>query len=155
MAMVDRSLWQRIIQQVILEGGHIIRPWFADLQPISLEHGLLEIEVPGGAALSYCRRHAARLFTEAAQAATGRLIGVCFLTAADASAPPDAQADALTAPAPLAEEALIVAPTVQAWAVGGPHQRQADLAAVCVPAEHQVHAVGTGPAHVVRRVRET
>jgi len=106
MAMVDRSLWQRIIQQVILEGGHIIRPWFADLQPISLEHGLLEIEVPSPAALSYCRRHAARLFTEAAQTATGRLIGVCFLTAADASAALDARTDALTAPAPLAEEAL-------------------------------------------------
>jgi len=41
MRAVDRSLWQRMIQQVISEGGHIIRPWFADLEPISLEHGLL------------------------------------------------------------------------------------------------------------------
>ena len=88
MRAVDRSLWQRMIQQVISEGGHIIRPWFADLEPISLEHGLLEIQVPGRKQLAYCRKHATRLFTDAAQAATGRLVGVCFLTRADASTLP-------------------------------------------------------------------
>jgi chromosomal replication initiator protein len=85
MAMVDRMLWQRIIQQVVSEGGTIIRPWFTELEPISLEHGLLEIQVPGPAELGYCRRHAVRLFTEAAQTATGRLVGVCFLTKAVAA----------------------------------------------------------------------
>ncbi len=84
MAIVDRSLWQRIIQQVIAEGGNIIRPWFTQLEPISLEHGLLEIEVPGPEEQQYCRKHAMRLFTEAAQGATGRLIGVSFLTTAEA-----------------------------------------------------------------------
>ncbi|MDY6913296.1 MAG: chromosomal replication initiator protein DnaA [Planctomycetota bacterium] len=82
MAVVEQALWQRIIQRVIAEGGNIIRPWFTKLDPISLEHGLLEIEVPTRREQSYCRRHAARLFTEAAQAATGRLVGVCFLTSA-------------------------------------------------------------------------
>ena len=71
-----------MIQQVVATGGHLIRPWFTQLEPISLEHGLLEIEVPGKAEQQYCQQHATRLFTEAAQAATGRLIGVCFLTAA-------------------------------------------------------------------------
>jgi chromosomal replication initiator protein len=84
MAVVDHSLWERITQQVIHEGGHIIRAWFTELEPISLEHGLLEIQVPGPRELAYCRRHAQQLFTEAAQAATGRLIGVCFLTRAQA-----------------------------------------------------------------------
>ena len=82
MATVDRGLWQQVIQQVVATGGHLIRPWFTQLEPISLEHGLLEIEVPGKAEQQYCQQHATRLFTEAAQAATGRLIGVCFLTAA-------------------------------------------------------------------------
>ena len=101
MAMVDRSLWQRIVEQVISEGGNIIRPWFTELEPISLEHGLLEIEVPGPTELGYCRRHATRLFTEAAQAATGRLVGVCFLTRADLD-PPAAvgPVDELAAPQP-------------------------------------------------------
>ena len=84
MATVDRTLWQRMIQQVIAAGGNIIRPWFTQLEPISLEHGLLEIQVPGPAEQDYCRRHATRLFTEAAQGATGRLVGVCFLTQAEA-----------------------------------------------------------------------
>ncbi len=84
MAMVERSLWQGIIQQVISEGGKIIRPWFTELEPVSLENGLLEIQVPGTEESGYCRRHAMRLFTDAAQAATGRLVGVCFLTKAQA-----------------------------------------------------------------------
>jgi chromosomal replication initiator protein len=82
MAAVDRALWQRIIQQVVSSGGNIIRPWFTELEPLSLEHGLLEIQAPGQAEQEYCRQHATRLFTEAAQAATGRLVGVCFLTSA-------------------------------------------------------------------------
>jgi len=83
MAAVDHSLWQQIIQQVVAEGGNIIRPWFTQLEPIALDHGLLEIEVPGKKEQVYCQRNAARLFTEAAQASTGRLVGVCFLTRAD------------------------------------------------------------------------
>jgi len=87
MVMVDRVVWQRIIERVIRDGGNLIRPWFSDLAPISLDHGLLEIQVPGPAELDYCRRHATRLFTEAAQAATGRLVGVCFLASADDVSP--------------------------------------------------------------------
>jgi chromosomal replication initiator protein len=84
MAIVDRGLWQGIIERVVAVGGNIIRPWFTHLDPIALEHGLLEIRVPGRAEQDYCRRHATQLFTEAAQAATGRLVGVCFLTGAEA-----------------------------------------------------------------------
>ena len=103
MAVVDRPLWQRIIQQVVSEGGNIIRPWFTELEPISLDHGLLEISVPGSKELAYCRRHAQQLFTEAAQAATARLVGVCFLTRAQTD-----RAGSLPLPddLPVAEETL-------------------------------------------------
>ena len=84
MTVVDRALWQRIIQRVVATGGNLIRPWFTQLEPLSLEHGLLEIQVPGPGEKAYCQQHATRLFTEAAQESTGRLIGVCFLTRADA-----------------------------------------------------------------------
>ena len=80
MANVDRVLWQQIIQRVVVSGGNIIRPWFTQLEPLCLENGLLEILVPGPAEQAYCSRHAMRMFTEAAQAATGMLVGVCFLT---------------------------------------------------------------------------
>ncbi len=83
MASVDRALWQHIIQQVVASGGNIIRPWFTELEPISLEHGLLEIEAPGPHEQAYCQQHAVQLFTEAAQTATSRLISVCFLSAAN------------------------------------------------------------------------
>ena len=86
MGSVDRTLWQRIIEHVIASGGNIIRPWFTELEPVAMEHGLLEIAVPGPKELDYCRRHATRLFTDAAQRATGRLVGVCFLKAAEAQA---------------------------------------------------------------------
>ena len=95
MTMVDRALWQRIIQRVIASGGSIIRPWFTQLEPIALEHGLLEIQVPGSRQQQYCNRHATQLFTEAAQAATGRLVGVCFLTEVqvDATQPPESTSE--------------------------------------------------------------
>ncbi len=83
MAVVDSALWQKIVQHVVASGGNLIRPWFTKLEPISLEHGLLEIEVPGDREQDYCRQHVTRLFTEAAQTATGRLVGVCFLTSAE------------------------------------------------------------------------
>jgi len=99
MAAVDRGLWQRIVQQVVAGGGNLIRPWFTQLEPICLEHGLLEILAPGPKEQKYCRSHATRLFTEAAQAATGRLVGVCFLTPAE-------RASAAVAPAPTPPEDL-------------------------------------------------
>ncbi|MHC4561860.1 MAG: chromosomal replication initiator protein DnaA [Planctomycetota bacterium] len=96
---MDRALWQRIIQNVVASGGNIIRPWFTELEPITLDHGMLEIQAPGVNEQSYCRQHATSLFTESAQTATGRLVTVCFLTAADvdqaADAPSANQADAV------------------------------------------------------------
>jgi len=95
MAVVDRGLWQRIIQQVVSSGGHLIRPWFTKLEPISLEHGLLEIQVPGRQERDYCQRYALRLFTDAAQTATGRLVGVCFLSSAEGTGLAEEEAPAV------------------------------------------------------------
>ncbi|MHC4982650.1 MAG: chromosomal replication initiator protein DnaA [Planctomycetota bacterium] len=92
MGTVDRTLWQKIIQHVVASGGNTIRPWFTKLEPLALENGLLEIAAPGGREQKYCHRHAMRLFTEAAQMATGRLVGVCFLTQAAASKQSDSRA---------------------------------------------------------------
>ena len=91
MAGVDRALWQKIVQDVIAQGGNFIRPWFTQLQPLSLEHGLLEIETPGPEENAYCVKYVSRLFTEAAQHATGRLVGVCFLPQAAARSQEEAE----------------------------------------------------------------
>jgi len=130
MGQVDRGLWQKIIQQVIASGGNIIRPWFTQLEPLALTNGLLEIQVPGKSAQTYCRQHATRLFTEAAQAATGRLVGVCFLTEAQTE---DAEASPTAAPPAKAGN---IAPynhdyTFEAF-VTGPCNRLAHAACVAV-----------------------
>ena len=78
----DKALWQKIIQEVVANGGNLIRPWFTQLRPIALENFLLEIEVPGLEEKHYCEKHAKELFTDAAQKSTGMLVGVCFLTTA-------------------------------------------------------------------------
>jgi chromosomal replication initiator protein len=95
MPTVDPVVWQRIIQQVVSTGGQVIRPWFTELEPVTLEHGVLEVQAPDASERDYCARHATRLFTEAAQSATGRLISVVFVTPEQASAQTD---DGATAP---------------------------------------------------------
>jgi len=74
-------LWQEIVQYVVSHGGEVIRPWFTRLEPVGLEHGLLEIGAPGPREQAYCREHAGKLFTEAAQVTTGRLVTVSFVVA--------------------------------------------------------------------------
>ncbi|MGC9454649.1 MAG: chromosomal replication initiator protein DnaA [Phycisphaerae bacterium] len=105
MPMVDPAVWQRIIERVVSAAGQIIRPWFTELEPVSLEHGVLEVQTPGTSERNYCARHATRLFTEAAQAATGRLISVVFVTPQEASQHQDDSTPAATAEtdAPLLE----------------------------------------------------
>ncbi|HUT61235.1 MAG TPA: chromosomal replication initiator protein DnaA [Phycisphaerae bacterium] len=132
MADVDRALWQRIVEQVVAGGGNVIRPWFAHLEPICLDHGLLEIEVPTGAQKTYCTRHATRLFTEAAQAATGRLVGVCFLTPPDIREAQDpADPTSAAVPAEGAEAQLSADYTFETF-VAGPCNRLAHAACTAV-----------------------
>ncbi len=159
MPPVDPALWQRIVQQVIATGGNVIRPWFTGLEPISLEHGLLEIRVGDAREQDYCHRHATRLFTEAAQAATGRLVGVCFLTAADSAsddAPPAPQAAPATS---LPAEGLALGEdyTFEAF-VTGPCNRLAHAACMAVSESPgktynpvYIHgSVGLGKTHLLQ-----
>ncbi len=92
MPMMDSAVWQRIIEQVVSSAGQVIRPWFTELEPVCLEHGVLEVLTPGPAERDYCTRHAGRIFTEAAQSATGRLISVVFVTPEQASSQPEQEA---------------------------------------------------------------
>ena len=133
MPPVDPALWQRIVQQVIATGGNVIRSWFTELEPLSLEHGLLEIGVAGQRELTYCRRHATRLFTEAAQAATGRLVGVSFLVPDDDGDPDTPAATETTSQADSPAEGLPLGEdyTFDAF-VTGPCNRLAHAACMAV-----------------------
>ncbi len=126
-AKVRPQLWQRIVQHVITHGGELIRPWFEQLEPVALEHGLLEIQVPGPREQDYCQQRATRLFTEAAQAATGRLVSVCFLAAAPGQATAQQAEGASLALSPLLNEEY----TFDSF-VTGPCNRLAHAACVAV-----------------------
>ena len=133
MAAVDRGLWEKIIKDVVANGGNLIRPWFTALEPISLEHGLLEILAPGAREQSYCRQHAAELFTDAAQKATGRLIGVSFLSPVEEDSDDEQLAEAVreTAEPPSGAPSLIGDYTFEEF-VTGPCNRLAHAAASAV-----------------------
>ena len=160
MAIVDRGLWQKIIQHVVASGGNLIRPWFTQLEPISLEHGLLEIEVPGEREQAYCRRNAVRLFTEAAQAATGRLVGVCFLTRAESAAEEDRSGEVVTLERDAANEPPLGEDYTFDTFVSGPCNRLAHAASIAVseaPGKTYnplfIHgSVGLGKTHLLQAI---
>jgi len=128
-ANVQPHLWQQIVQHVVAQGGQVIRPWFAQLEPIGLEHGLLQIRVPGAREQAYCQQHAVSLFTEAAQTATGRLVSVSFLSPPrDGGEPVPAESSGAQ---PAAERLLNEDYTFDAF-VTGPCNRLAHAACVAV-----------------------
>jgi len=93
LSAVDPQLWQDITQHVIARGGQIIRPWFAQLEPVGLNGGLLEIQAPGLQERTYCQQRATALFTEAVQTATGMLLTVSFVADSPAQPAPAVQAE--------------------------------------------------------------
>ena len=58
----------------------ICRQWFADLEPTNLESGLLKINTTSTVHRNYLQKHCADQFREAAQAATGALVSVQFIS---------------------------------------------------------------------------
>ena len=78
------AVWGEILAHVRSGYPDIARGWFGQLQPGPLAQGRLTVYVPDDAQLAYLEEHCGRPFTEAGQAATGRLISVGF-----ALGPPD------------------------------------------------------------------
>jgi chromosomal replication initiator protein len=132
-AAFDPAVWQQIIQHVVAEGGQLIRPWFARLEPLALEHGQLRILAPGPEEQAYCRQHAVGLFTEAAQAATGRLVCAVFTSPPDDSKAAMAEAEriATTVEAPAGELTLNPEYNFESF-VSGPCNRLAQAACLAV-----------------------
>ena len=89
MASVTLRLWQQILAQVRKRDGDIVKPWFSSLNAVQLDNGVLEIRADSDAHVRYLDQNATEAFTRSAQAVTGHLVGVRFVTAGSDSAEPE------------------------------------------------------------------
>lgn len=80
MAKVDPALWRDIMAYLRQRHAPICRQWFEDLEPLELHNGLLKVHTLNGVQQNYLQRKCLDQFNEAAQASTGALVAVRFVT---------------------------------------------------------------------------
>ncbi len=80
MANIDPALWRDIMAYLRKRHSSICRHWFDDLEPVDLKGGLLRVATPNSVQEKYLQSKCLEQFNEAAQNATGALIGVRFVT---------------------------------------------------------------------------
>ena len=96
---MDSMLWHELMGNLRTKHAAICRQWFEELEPVGLESGTLVVRTSNSVQQSYLQSRCLSHFIEAAQAVTGKLIGVSFVngngttkstTTSQASAPPSA-----------------------------------------------------------------
>ena len=85
MASVTLRLWQQILTHLRQNESDIVKPWFNSLEAVQLENGVLEIRAHSASHARYLREHGTEPFTRSAQAVTGRLVGVRFVSSRNQS----------------------------------------------------------------------
>lgn len=90
MTDTESGLWSDVLGQVRLSHPALVRGWFSDLRISRVDGGTLEITSANRAQCRYLQQHCQAALTEAAQAATGRLVSVNIETDAEDSADFDA-----------------------------------------------------------------
>jgi chromosomal replication initiator protein len=80
MTTPDPDLWRSMLGYLRRHHGEMCRKWFDELEPLWLDRGLLQIRVANPVQQKYLASNCARQFTDAAQAVTGRLLGVSFVS---------------------------------------------------------------------------
>ena len=114
MSDVPTALWRDMMGQLRSQHGAICRQWFDNLEPVELDAGLLVIHTDNAVQRNYLEKRCLAQFTEAAQAATGNLVGVRFVDG-EGYTPRGG-----TAVAELAEEPLTPAGATSGLAVSAP-----------------------------------
>ncbi len=72
------SMWSDVLAQIRLNHPELVRGWFCDLSMGKLDGGVVPIQAMNHAQCQYLERYCRPAFSEAAQAATGRLVSVLF-----------------------------------------------------------------------------
>jgi len=86
MPKVDPALWRDIMEDLRVRHTSICRQWFEHLEPVDLDTGLLRVATPTPVQRDYLQRKCIEQFNDAAQAVTGNLVAVRFVTEQEAAA---------------------------------------------------------------------
>ncbi len=79
MAKMDSMLWHELMGNLRTRHAAICRQWFEELEPVTLESGTLVVRTSNSVQQTYLQSRCLSQFIEAAQAVTGKLIGVTFV----------------------------------------------------------------------------
>ena len=164
-AAQNNDLRDKVLAYLRLHHAEICRHWFDQVEVAGVDGAMMSLVVEEPVRLSYLQRCCVPQFTEAAQAVTGRLIGVRFVgdrTTAPAAVPvPSTAADRTPSPEAMFDEQILLSPDyVFETFVVGPNNRLAHAASQAVAAKPGraynpffVHGgVGMGKTHLLQAV---
>ncbi len=169
MPHVDAELKDALNAYLRRHHADICRHWFDEIEPLEIEGGVLRLLVTEPVRLRYLQRSCVQPFTEAAQAATGRLLAVRFVGSdgADerkAGVTPSARDSVPGDPLPGFDDQMVLSPdyTFDTFVVG-PGNRLAHAAAQAVTGNPGraynpffIHGgVGLGKTHLLHAICQT
>ncbi|MCC7406638.1 MAG: ATP-binding protein, partial [Phycisphaeraceae bacterium] len=100
MPKLDHALWRDMMEYLRRRHAPICRQWFENLRPVALDSGLLRVYTDTKIQQAYLQRRCVEQFTEAAQATTGALVAVRFVSSDEEPEPREAASGAATAALP-------------------------------------------------------
>ena len=95
MTRLDSAQWQRLMDYLRDHHAGICRQWFEELEPVTMDSGLLEIQTSTNVQQNYLQNKCLEPFNEAAQHATGALVAVRFVSETTRARTADAKQPAL------------------------------------------------------------
>jgi len=154
MSKVSDNTWKDVLGHMQVNHPQLMRGWFSTLSPLRVDGGVLEIEALNDAQRRYLDQHCRFALSEAAQAATGRLITVEISIAEPGNTDALPAADGTARP----DELVLAADYTFDNFVTGPCNRLAHASAVAVAKDPGrtynplfVHgAVGLGKTHLLQ-----
>ena len=87
MVRPDPQLKDRLLHFIKTNHTEMFRQWFTDIEPLGIEGGVLTILVKQDVHRRYLENKAVDTFQEAAQAVTGRLLGLQFVEEGELESP--------------------------------------------------------------------
>ncbi len=83
MAVIDARVMRSVLEHLWDQHPSDCRHWFNDIEAVDMDGGTIRFLVQEPVQLRYLQRHCTDQFTEATQVATGRLLGIEFITPKD------------------------------------------------------------------------